>query len=467
MTPVTRYAVMAAALFTSTTAFADTLTAIAAPSGSNVAGVSLIGINNAGWTTGTVRYNDGSGDGFLRAPDGTFSLFNAGYFTQGRALSNANQIIGYSSVPGGDVTQNLEFSRDPATGTITYLTNPSTGALLRGIAQGINDAGAVVGDYRLTIGASPTLRRHGFLLAGGALTDISYLGSAITNIVARGINNAGTIVGFSSGTGEAYVRATDGTMSFFKHPSALDPDSLTILEAVNNNGMALGGYNNADGLGHAFSYDLMTGAFTDINIPGATSVQTFGLNDSGQFVVSSDVGSFIFTPGGPSAPDGSSVFLPVDDGSAPDRSADFNFNVKPGQTYYIDPAFARGFEYLSGTNVDFTSVVLPIGIAPGDSYTLQLWNGTAYYNGGTIQGGVVYNFAGATDRFRIYGIPDSAGINAGNPSGFVTGLTFSGPGTFNGQQISLVPEPAQWALLIGGFGLAGFAGRRRKRFAIA
>ncbi len=241
----------------------------------------------------------------------------------------------------------------------------------------------------------------------------------------------------------------------------------TIFEAINNSGTILGMYNDEDFNSDAFRFDQQNGTFTDINVPGATYVQTFGVNDTGSFVLTSDVGQFIYTIGGPVAPDGSVVFLPVDDGSAPDGVSDFDFNVRAGQTYYIDPSFARGFEYLSGDDVDFASVTLPVGIAPGDSYTLALWNGSAYSYAGKIQAGVAYNFATGVDRFRIYGIPAAAGIDAGSQSGFITGLTFDGTGQFNGQQISLVPEPAQWAMMIGGFGLAGLTARRRRRIVIA
>ncbi|CAM3124032.1 hypothetical protein SPAN111604_04865 [Sphingomonas antarctica] len=465
MTNFARHAALVAALSTSTAAYAGTLTVIAPPSGLGIASVAALGINNAGWTSGSVLYTDPAraGDGFLRAPDGTYSIFSGGpgLFTQGRAVSNSNDVIGYTSDASGFTG---EFRR-AADGSFTFLTNPSTGARLLGIAQGVNDSGGIVGNYPVTVPGFGTPRNHGFLLSGGALTDIAYPGQPGYSISARGIANDGTIVGFSGRTGQAFVRSSAGAFTFITRPEATN---YTVLTSINNLGIAMGGYDDAAANGHAFQYNTHTGIFTDVVIPGATSVQTFGINDSGQYTVSSDVGSFIYTPGGPSAPDGSNVFLPVDDGSAPDGVADFNFGVVAGQTYYIDPSFARGFEYLSGANVDFASVTLPVGVAPGDSYTLALWNGTSYHYAGTIAAGVAYNFAGAVDRFRIYGIPAGAGIDAANPGGFVTGVTFSGPGQFNGQQISLVPEPANWALMIGGFGLAGMAARRRKaRTAIA
>jgi hypothetical protein len=464
-----RNAAIAAALLSSTAALADTLTSVAGYSAPNT-NTSVLGINDAGYMTGTVLYlnpdgtSTGLGDAFIRAPDGTYTLFSAGTdFSQGRAIRNDNTIVGYTNPAFGTGLDSREFVRDPS-GTVTQLTNPGTGAPLAGIAQGINASGAIVGNYRYL---TPTnaQRNHGFILSGSTFTDISYPGHDNFQINARGITDDGTVVGFVGSTGEAFI-LQGGAMSFYRHP--LDTGNGTVFEAITNSNMILGMYTSDDGNSHAFRFDAASGTFTDIIVPGATTVQAFGVNQTGQFALTSDIGNFIYSFGGPTAPDGSTVFLPVDDGAGPSAIANFNFGVVAGQTYYIDPSFARGFEYLSGSNVDFASVTLPVGVAPGDTFTLALWDGTGYHYAGTIQAGVQYDFAGPVDRFRIYGIPAGAGIDANSPSGFITGLTFDGNGQFNGQQISLVPEPAEWALMIGGFGLAGLAARRRKgRFATA
>ena len=464
-------------------AAAATLTPIAPFADPDSTGTGLLGINNAGYTTGNINYADGSALGFVRAPDGTYTTFSnsaypAGTFTSGRAISNTNMVIGYSSVPGGNSNQFRGFQR-LADGTVSLLTHPvdgsfQSGITLNGISQGINDSGAIVGNYRAQATAFSPIRNHGYILNGASFTDLVDPTLAPTQSVnARGIANDGTVVGWTSDNVNG-VRGwiySGGSFDYIRHPLDTVNGALgtTILEAVNNVGQMLGGYSYDDGmgnlLGRAFLYDPITHGFTDIVVPGATNVQTFGINDAGQYVISSDAGQFIYSPDGPTAPDGSPVFNPVSGGDLPPGQAQFAITVVAGQVYYIDPAYASGFEYLSGTGPLFSSVIAPGSIGVNNMFSLYLWNGTDYVFDAKVTGGVEFSFASPTDRFELRGIPSSAGIDPNNPSGFVTGLTFASAGQFNGFQNALtaVPEPATWSLMIAGFGLVGASLRRRAR----
>src|SRR5690606_26934185 len=84
---------------------------------------------------------------------------------------------------------------------------------------------------------------------------------------------------------------------------------------------------------------------------------------------------------------------------------DFDFNVEPEQTVYIDPEIAVGYEYVVNSGPNFASVLLPTGIGD-DMFDLFLWNGTDYEDSGIdIAGGIEYFFAsGGIDRFKIMGI---------------------------------------------------------------
>ncbi len=471
----TRLAATAAVLL-STAAYADTLTPIAPYMGDPLSvGTSLLGINNAGWTTGGIQHADGTGYAFLRAPDGTYTVFNdtadpTNNFTAGRAISNSNTIIGYSSLTTGNTSNFRGFSRT-ASGTITQLQRPSDGFPLDGIAQGINDSGSIVGNYRYRPVTPGPLRNFGYILNGATFTELADptpVPGFNTSMNARGINNFGTVVGFSS-DGSRGVRGwvySGGVFHFGYNPH--DTTGSTVLEAINNNGIALGGYTNAAGYTQAFSLNLATLAFTDIIVPGALNTQTFGINDSGQFVISSDSGSYIYTPGGATAPNGAPVFNPVVGGVTAPGQAQFAITVAPGTIYYIDPAFASGFEYLSGTGPLFASVTAPAGIGIGNAFSLYLWNGTKYVFDARVIGGSAFTFLAPVDRFELRGIPMGAGIDPNTHAGFVTGLTFASAGQFNGFQNALtgaVPETSSWAMLIAGFGLVGAAmrvsGRRR------
>lgn len=158
---------------------------------------------------------------------------------------------------------------------------------------------------------------------------------------------------------------------------------------------------------------------------------------------------------------------------------DFDFNVEPEQTVYIDPEIAVGYEYVVNSGPNFASVLLPTGIGD-DMFDLFLWNGTDYEDSGIdIAGGIEYFFAsGGIDRFKIMGIETDAALDPTDVTAFVTGLTFVSGGQVSMSQIPVVfdtdpqnpsdvPEPPVLGLMF--VGLAGSvllrARSRRRRAA--
>ena len=247
-------------------------------------------INDAGWMTGNIYYDPyGDAEGLLRDPSGNYSSFVVGIDTEPRGIDDNNRVVGASYVgPGYDFN---EFSRT-ADGTVTWLRNPNTGLLLDGFAQGVDAKGDIVGDY-LSGPDGMSGPVHGFILNGSTFTDLLYPGSTETK--ARGINDAGVVVGYET-TGSVTSGLIDdhGTWITYDHPGA---DGGTVFEGINDKGLVVGQWTHFGGEGpdiHSFLYDLATGSTRDIVTPDHANItQVFAINNLDQAVVLS-VNAWVF-----------------------------------------------------------------------------------------------------------------------------------------------------------------------------
>lgn len=142
----------------------------------------------------------------------------------------------------------------------------------------------------------------------------------------------------------------------------------------------------------------------------------------------------------------------------------YSFNVAsvgPNQVTFIDPVVAVGFSYATGAgDPNFKTVQVPSSVGDG-LYDVWTWDGSGWQQTATdMPAGASFDFTdhgftAGVDRFQIRGIEASAGVNAFDVTGFVTGLTFVANGSFTGTMQAItadVPEPATWALWLLGVG---------------
>jgi probable HAF family extracellular repeat protein len=117
---------------------------------------------------------------------------------------------------------------------------------------------------------------------------------ASTRTSARGVNNPGTVVGFFADTNfnpHGFI-LKGGAATQVDFPGAVG----TFLEGVNDNGLATGYWTDSAGNSHAFTLDTSKGTYTSIVPPGTyANVQAFGVNDQGVVMVTTDAAT------GPSA----------------------------------------------------------------------------------------------------------------------------------------------------------------------
>lgn len=384
--------------------------------------IAAYGVNNAGVVVGAGCNCPGNSigtieQGFIET-NGTFNFFSypGASATVARGISASGLVTGYDNVSGG-------FLYNPATGAFTAIYPPnsvspvtsyqnaltSTGSFTP--AQGINGAGQIVGSTLLTAnnptGSNPDFSGYVYNQGTNTYTTFQVDGGSTQ---ARGINAAGVVTGFlnlPSGALEGFVGTTAGGFQLLNDPNA-SASGGTVGEAINGSGQVAGVYYQ--------------------------SAPNGGVNSFG----------FIATPAN----------MPT---SGKNGDYTFNVTVTAGTLVYLGPTVATGDEYQTGAgNPNFASVVMPIGIDSSNTYTLSSCSGASL---GAIAGGQTFTFAsGGVSCFKVGGITN---VDPTDTNALVTGLTFTGSGSFTGT-VDRVPEPASMTLF--GLGLAGlgFACRRRK-----
>ena len=168
---------------------------------------------------------------------------------------------------------------------------------------GINNTNVISGYFGIGSVAHPN---KGYVLSPpygqGNYTNENFPGSVQTQVVA--INNTGDTAGFwvqGNGTNRGFIDFNGVFTSYTDPNTPHGPGSVNQILGINDNGIAVGFYNDAAGVSHGFTLNQATGAFTKIPKQGGSTVAT-GINNAGAvvgFAQASDgtISSFLLSSG--------------------------------------------------------------------------------------------------------------------------------------------------------------------------
>ncbi len=233
-----------------------------------------------GLVTGYVIDSRDVAHGYLRAADGTLTLFDVphagtanGQGTFAGNMSMSGELIAGQYV---DATgMNHGFLR-ASNGAVTEFdvpaaaTGPGLGTSTEW-AQCVNPAGAMTGIYFDQNGAA-----HGYVRApDGTIATFDAPGAGTGSgqgTYAVGINPAGTIVGISQDNNGVYhglLRTADGKITIFDIPAAgTGAGQGTQGEGINPSGVVVGYYTGANNVSHGF-VRAVDGTYTFFDAPAA------------------------------------------------------------------------------------------------------------------------------------------------------------------------------------------------------
>jgi uncharacterized membrane protein len=352
-----------------------------------------------------------------------------------RAISANGSIAGegfVSSSATGNTPINFGNAGAPAaafTGVPAGTTN--------GFVRGINDSGIAAGT-----GQNADANTSRAILTGTGGLTVLVAASGFANAGANGINNGGTVVGYSM---QAGIFGAEGTARPFGgngNQQATVWDSLgnattlanpfgnfnSIATAVNASGQVVGVANRAVGaLSNAVIWNggtataLATGA-SERSTARAISSSGWVAGRTDQNVDGSYLGS-VWAAG--------------------------------GSEYALAPVGGCAMSDLRGINASNNAVGFSQQGPCSTVGTYWQWNGSGYT--GYAIDSLVINLDGWS----------LTAPQAINDRGQIVGFGVNELGVTQGFLLEAVPEPSSWAMLIAGFGLVGAAARRRRDAGIA
>ena len=204
-----------------------------------------------------------------------------GSFTPIRYPNAATTSINGINAPGqlvGTYVDNLGTSHAFFDNNGSFMTLDPVVPSVRSQGGSINARGQVVGTYR-----DKNQYRHGFIWFNGTFTTFNVPGDlSPAGTVAFGINDSGAVVGdyadAKSGNRQGFLRSSNGTFTTFNAPDA----AITIGEGINNAGTIVGVYLDKNFNMHGFV--LNNGHFTTVDVPSTSGTQINSINAIGEIV---------------------------------------------------------------------------------------------------------------------------------------------------------------------------------------
>ena len=219
-------------------------------------------------------------------------------FNQLLGINNDGTIAGYFG-SGAAGHPNQGYRLLPPHGHGSYQSENFPGAVQTQVT-GLNNTGVTVGFWSSANNASMVNDNSGFWALGGRFHDANFpAGAPASPPVDQllGVNDGGVAVGFwtdANGSSHGYqVNINTGTFSSVTDPNA--PGASLTAAAINSGGDIAGFYTAQNGNTDGF---LMAGStFIDLSVPGASSTMAFGVNDNDEVVGAYTSGSSAATHG--------------------------------------------------------------------------------------------------------------------------------------------------------------------------
>jgi uncharacterized membrane protein len=199
----------------------------------------------------------------------TFQTFSL----PGNPLVFVNGVNDYGTVVGDawfpNATVHAKAFVHHANGKTVYWLPP--GAVLSGF-YGRNDSGVTTGAY-----FAASNQHHAFLRKGSTMTAISKPPDASPIRINKYNTVAGTYAD-SAGLSHGFRRGSDGSVIHLNYPGA----TQTLANGINDIGVIVGFYLDANNAGHGFIYH--NGAWAKLQFPNGRSTQLYGISDANVIV---------------------------------------------------------------------------------------------------------------------------------------------------------------------------------------